>query len=71
MPQIGKLIFIVGLILIVIGTFMWVSPKIPWIGNLPGDIDYKGNNVRVYIPIATCIILSVVLSVLMFLIGKK
>jgi hypothetical protein len=71
MAPIGKLLILVGLILIVIGVVVWLSPKIPWLGKLPGDIHYEGKNVRVYLPITTCIILSVVVSLLFFLLSRK
>jgi hypothetical protein len=41
--------------------------KLPWLGKLPGDIFYKGDHVTVYFPLATCIVISVVLSLLLWL----
>ena len=71
MAPLGKVLILVGLILIVIGIVIWLSPKIPWLGKLPGDIHYEGKNVRVYFPITTCIILSLVVSLLFFLLSRK
>jgi hypothetical protein len=71
MVPLGKLIVLVGLILVVIGILLWLGPKIPWFGKLPGDIHYEGKNIKIYFPLATCIILSAVISVLLLLIGRK
>jgi thiosulfate reductase cytochrome b subunit len=71
MAPAGKLIVLVGLILVVIGILLWLSPKIPWLGKLPGDFHYEGKGVKIYFPLATCLILSIVISVVLFLMGKK
>jgi hypothetical protein len=71
MAPLGKLIIIAGLILVVIGTLMWLGPKIPWLGKLPGDIHYEGKNIRIYVPLATCLILSILISVLLIVLGRK
>lgn len=71
MEQIGKWIMIGGGVIILIGAGMYLAGKfgIP-IGRLPGDIRYQSENVSVYFPITTMIIISVVLSVALNLIGK-
>ncbi|KPL07169.1 hypothetical protein AMJ86_05515 [bacterium SM23_57] len=71
MAPLGKLIIIVGIILVVIGVLIWLGPKIPWLGKLPGDIHYEGKNIRIYIPLITCLILSVLVSVLLVVFGRK
>jgi len=71
MAPIGKLLVLTGLILVVIGILVWLSPKIPLLGKLPGDIHYEGKHVRIYFPLATCVVLSVVISLLFFLLSRK
>jgi hypothetical protein len=71
MAPFGKLIVLAGLILVVIGVLLWVSPKIPWLGKLPGDIHYEGKHVKVLFPLATCLLLSIVISVIFFLVGRR
>ena len=71
MEQIGKILFFIGVILVVAGLiFYFTGNKLGWIGHLPGDIHIVKNNVRIYIPITTMIIISIVLSLILFLIKK-
>jgi hypothetical protein len=60
----GKTLLFIGLILIVVGAIFILLPKIPWIGKLPGDIFFKGEKVSFYFPITTCIIVSILLTLL-------
>ena len=64
-PNPGKLFLIVGGIFILLGVLFLVAPQVPYLGRLPGDIHYQGKNVRVYFPIVTCIVLSVLLTILL------
>lgn len=71
MADLGKLlIFLGGLLAIVgIGLILAGRANLP-VGRLPGDIVYRGRNTTFYFPIVTCIVLSVVLSAVMYLIGR-
>ncbi len=62
MTQVGKIILLVGLGLIVLGAIVWVLGKLGFRG-LPGDIRYESDKVRIYVPIVTCLVISVVLTV--------
>ncbi len=64
--QLGKVLVIIGLILAVVGALFLVGGKIPWLGRLPGDILIKGKNFTFYFPIATSIIVSIVLSLILY-----
>lgn len=66
MDQIGKLIIFLGLILTVLGLVVWGLGRMGFRG-LPGDIDYRSENFRFYFPIVTCIVISVLASVLVWL----
>jgi magnesium-transporting ATPase (P-type) len=69
--QTGKYIIIGGLIILVIGIIVYFfGDKMDWLGRLPGDIRIKKQNVRVYFPITTMIIISIVLTLLVNLIKK-
>ncbi len=70
MGGIGKSLIIMGLVLIVVGLILNFSGKIPFLGKLPGDIYIKKDNFSFYFPITTCIIISIVLT-LIFSIFKK
>jgi len=71
MPQLGKILIIAGIILIIAGAILYVAgDKLNWVGHLPGDIRVEKENVRFYFPITTMILLSVVISVILWIIGK-
>jgi hypothetical protein len=65
--QIGKGVLLVGLGLAALGVLLIFAGKIPWIGRLPGDIVIESPRVRFYFPLATSLIVSVVLSLLFYL----
>jgi len=66
----GKIFIYLGLLLIVIGILFIVGPKIPYIGRLPGDIYIKKENFVFYFPLMTCIIISIILSLIFYLFRK-
>ena len=65
MTEIGKLLIIVGGFVVVIGLFLTFGLRIPFLGKLPGDISIDRGNVHFYFPIATGLLLSVVLTLLL------
>ena len=67
----GKLFIFIGLLLVVIGFVFIIGNKIPFIGKLPGDIAIERRNFNFYFPITTCIIVSIILSLIFWLLGKK
>ena len=67
---IGKLLIIVGILLVVIGLAFVFADKIPFLGRLPGDIYIKREKFSFYFPITTSIIISIILTIL-FSIFKK
>ena len=52
------------------GLVLWLGIKIPWLGRLPGDIVLERENFKFYLPIATCILVSVIISILFFILSK-
>ncbi|MCJ7833673.1 MAG: DUF2905 domain-containing protein [Deltaproteobacteria bacterium] len=60
----GKTLLILGLVLVLLGGVLMLLPKIPWIGKLPGDLFFKGEKVSFYFPITTCIIISILLTII-------
>ncbi len=71
MVDFGKLFIFIGLLLVVIGIVFIVGNKIPFIGKLPGDIAVERKNFNFYFPLTTCIIISIILSLIFWLLGKK
>jgi uncharacterized protein HemY len=65
--SLGKVLIIVGLVIAGIGILLVLTPKIPWLGKLPGDILIKKDNFRFYFPVTTCIIISIILTLLFYL----
>lgn len=69
-PGLGKTLIIIGLVIAVIGVILTFAGKIPWIGRLPGDIHVKRDNFTFYFPLATSILISVILSLILWLLRK-
>jgi len=67
MGELGRMLILFGALMVALGVLLTVAGRIPWIGRLPGDISYKGEHVTFYFPLATCLLLSVVLSLLFYL----
>jgi len=64
-PELGKLLIIVGGFVVLVGLFLVLGLRIPFLGKLPGDISIDRGNVHFYFPIATGLLLSVVLTLLL------
>jgi hypothetical protein len=67
----GKILIIIGLVIAGLGFLVFLGGKIPWLGKLPGDFFYKGKNFTFYFPLATCIIISIILTIIMMFINRK
>ncbi|WP_294948904.1 DUF2905 domain-containing protein [Sulfurivirga sp.] len=68
----GKVIFLVGLALMVIGAvLMWAPGLFGWFGRLPGDIDITSGNTRIFIPLTSMIVVSVALTLLLNLFLRR
>jgi hypothetical protein len=65
MPDVGKLLIIVGGFVVIVGLFLALGWRIPFLGKLPGDISVDRGNVHFYFPIVTCLLLSLVLTLLL------
>jgi hypothetical protein len=71
MGDVAKTIILTGVVLIVAGGVMLLLGKIPGAGKLPGDILIKKENFSFYFPITTCILISVILTILSYLWSRK
>jgi len=71
MGSLGRALVFAGFVLVAIGLLLMVINKtnLP-VGRLPGDITYRGKNTVVYFPLATSILISIVLSLILYLIGR-
>lgn len=71
MQAAGKYIFIAGCLISIIGLILWLAgDKLSWIGNLPGDIKLNGSGYKFYFPLATSILISIVLSLVIWMVRK-
>ena len=69
--DLGRTLLVLGLVLAGLGVLFLVAGQVPWLGRLPGDIRIERENVRVYVPLATCLLLSLVLTVLLNLLARR
>ena len=67
MSDLARVLIIVGVLLVVVGLALLLLPKLPWLGRLPGDIVIKRENFTFYFPLGTCILISVILSLVFWL----
>lgn len=70
MAELGKLLALCGVLLVIVGLLLWFGPKIPWLGRLPGDIAIERENFRFYFPIVTCLVLSLILTLIAWLLRR-
>jgi hypothetical protein len=71
MADLGKLLILVGAAIVIAGILLLVVARLHLpIGRLPGDIVYRGKNTTFYFPLATSILLSVVLTLILYAVGK-
>jgi len=71
MNEIGKFLIIVGLLILVLGLLLTFAGKIPFIGKLPGDIMIQKRNFVFYFPLGTSILLSIILSLIFYLLSRR
>ncbi len=68
--EFGKMLVVFGLILVGVGLLLLFGSKIPWLGRLPGDITIRRENFTFYFPLATSIVISLVLTFLFWLLRR-
>lgn len=70
MTELGKILMVCGGMMLVVGVLLTLSGKIPWLGRLPGDMIIQRDNFSFYFPLTTCLLLSVVLSLILALLRR-
>ncbi len=68
---VGKFLIVVGIALVLIGLAVNVAPRIPWLGRLPGDIFIQRKDFTFVFPLTTCLIVSVLLTLLLNLFFRR
>ena len=64
LSELGRIVLVVGVVLVVVGLLLMMGGKVPWLGRLPGDITVQRGNFRFYFPLVTCLLLSLLLTLL-------
>ncbi len=70
MNDLGKMLFIFGVVIALVGLMVWTGLGKDWLGRLPGDIHYSKRNFTFYFPIVTCILVSLLLTLVLWLFRK-
>jgi Protein of unknown function (DUF2905) len=71
MTDVGKALIVLGFAIVLAGIVLTFFGRIPWLGRLPGDIHVQRGNWSFYFPLATSLLLSVVLSLLFYILGRR
>jgi uncharacterized protein HemY len=66
MAEFSKTLIYIGIALVVLGLIFSVVGKIPWLGNLPGDITIQRERFTFYFPLTTCILISVIITLVLY-----
>ncbi len=70
MSDLGKMLVFAGVALVIIGALLWSGFGRGWLGRLPGDIHYAKGNFSFYFPVVTCLILSILITIILRLFKK-
>ena len=68
-PEFGRTLVLIGTAIALVGLFLWFGLRIPFIGRLPGDIAVERENLSVYAPVTSMIVIGVVLTIIVNLLG--
>ncbi|TMA91449.1 MAG: DUF2905 domain-containing protein [Deltaproteobacteria bacterium] len=66
MAGFGKALIYLGILLVVVGVIFLLGGKIPWLGHLPGDLTIEREGYTFYFPLTTCILISVIISLVLY-----
>ena len=69
--SLGRMLIYIGIVTVLIGGFLILVAKVPWFGRLPGDIVYRRDGLTIYFPLATMILVSLVLTILLNIIWRR
>jgi Protein of unknown function (DUF2905) len=69
--DLGKILIAFGLLLVLAGVVLVLVGRMPWIGRLPGDIHIQRGSFTFYFPLATSLVLSIVLTLILYFLGRR
>lgn len=67
----GRILIVIGLLIAVVGLVLSFAGKIPWLGRLPGDFFFRGKGFSFYFPLTTSILISVILTLILWFINRR
>lgn len=70
LQPLGRILIAFGVVLILVGVAVLLAPKFPWLGRLPGDVLIQRERFTFYFPLASCLLASAGITVLLWFIGK-
>jgi len=71
MQHLGRTLLIIGAALVAVGAFLYFGGKLPFrLGRLPGDIVHRGQNSTFYFPLVSCIVISIFISLILWIINQ-
>jgi len=70
MASFGKALIFFGILLVVLGFIFSAGVRIPWLGHLPGDISIRRESFSLYFPLTTCLLISLILSLVLYLLRR-
>ena len=71
MNDLGRVLIVAGVVIAIVGVALLFMGRVPWLGRLPGDIHIERGNWSFHFPLATSLLLSVVLTLVFYLIGRR
>ena len=69
--SLGRMIIYIGVLMVLVGGFFILVAKVPWFGCLPGDFVYRREGLTVYVPVATMILVSLVMTLLLNIVWRR
>ena len=70
LTELGRLLLIAGIVLAVVGGFLLLGGRIPGLGRLPGDVVFRKGHFTFYLPIVTCVLLSLILTLVLAILRR-
>ena len=71
MADLGRVLIVLGVVVAVVGVVLVLFGRVPWIGRLPGDIHVQRGNRTFYFPLGTSILVSILLTLVLWLVGRR
>jgi hypothetical protein len=70
MPDLARFLVLAGVVLVLVGVLVWAAPHLPWLGRLPGDLRIERPGFRLYVPLTTCLLASLAITLLLRLLRR-